>query len=333
MLSDSSDSNQGDNLPPIHKKRMVWSSSSDRKVSTSGKKNTWHRDSDAESSSRDQEDPSRFMAREDAVADMARDLDLPEEPKETLHRKSSRPPVVGEAGGSRWQDAPEPSFLPKVKDEEVFYDSDEAVRLLQLAMQAVKAQKKKKRAKKVKKPDPPGSTLPAEDSLRDLRTRFDLSEGVTLRLPTPSKRADDPPKGFFTLCEGFFYYCFLRFPISRLIIEYLWSYKSALAHILTRGLWHLVGVLVRSFETEKAITREHLSNLLEIRRILGPMERFYISLAKNRKVISGFSSKEEKYIDHFFFVALDEDSVPEDCLGKIVTKWDKFGSSPEFYAC
>lgn len=104
--------------------------------------------------------------------------------------------------------------------------------------------KKKRRAKKVKKPDPPGSTLCTEDLLWDLRARFDFSEEVTIGLPTPSERVDNPSEGFFTLYEGFFYHCYLWFPIPRLIVEFLWSYKIALAQITTRDWRHLIGILV-----------------------------------------------------------------------------------------
>lgn len=84
------------------------------------------------------------MAREDAVADMDRDLDLSEDPEAMLHRKSFRPLEVGEARGSHCQDEREPPLLPDVKNEEIFYDSKEAARLLQLTMQAAKALKKKR---------------------------------------------------------------------------------------------------------------------------------------------------------------------------------------------
>lgn len=55
------------------------------------------------------------------------------------------------------------------------------------------------------------------------------------------------------------------------------------------------------------------------------MERYYISPVENRRVIGGFPSKDEKYTDHFFFVALDEGCVPEGCLGKVICKWGKIG--------
>ncbi|KAG7548431.1 hypothetical protein ISN44_As12g036210 [Arabidopsis suecica] len=325
-LSDSSDSSRGRNIP-VHKRKMVWSSSDGSEASLSGRPEP---DSGAESSSEQRGDSSQFVAREDAIADIAWDEDLPDDPEAVLNRRA-RPPAPDEAGVSRWQNVPELPILPEVKSEMVTYDPAEGARLLQLAIQGAMVQRKKTRAKKVKKPDPPGSTLSTSDSLRDLKARFNFSEGITMRLPTPSERADDPPEGFFTLYEGFFYFCFLWFPIPRPIIEYLWSYKLALAQITTRGLRHLIGILIRGIETYNNIGLDHLKNLLEIRRVPGcAMERYYISPRARRRVIGGFPSKDEKYTDHFFFVALDEDCVPEGCLGKMIGKWRKIDRGPSF---
>ncbi|KAG7529492.1 hypothetical protein ISN44_Un137g000050 [Arabidopsis suecica] len=293
-LSDSSGSSRSDNLLPVYKRKMVWSSSSDSEANVSDRQIELFRGSDAESASRE-EDPSRFIAREDTIADVARDQDLPDDPEAMLSRRGVRPPAVGEAGVSCWQNAPEAPPL-SIKAEEVHYDSDEAARLLQAKVQAAKGQQKRRRAKKAKKPDPPGSTLCTEDSLRDLKARFGFSKGIELRLPTPNERADDPPEGFFTLYEGFFYHCYLWLPIPRPILAFLC----------------------------------HLRNLLEIRRIPGPVERFYISPRPNRRVIGGFPRKDEKYTDHFFYVALDEYSVHEDYLGKVVGKLRKIDRNPSF---
>ncbi|KAG7578973.1 Retrotransposon gag domain [Arabidopsis thaliana x Arabidopsis arenosa] len=293
-LSDSSDSPRGDTDLPVYKRKMVWSSSSDPEADTTDRQIDLYRGSDAESSSRE-EDPSRFIAREDTIADVARDQDLPDDPEAILSRRRTHPPAVGEAGVSCWQNAPEVPILP-IKAEEVHYDSDEAARLFQAKIQAAKGQQKRKRAKKAKKPDPP----------------------------------DDPPEGFFTLYEGFFYHCYLWLPIPRPILAFLWSYKIALSQITTRGLRHLIGILVRSIETVNFVDLSHLRHLLEIRRIPGPVERFYISPRPNRRVIGGFPSKDEKYTDHFFFVALNDYSIHEDYLGRVVGKWRKIDRNPSF---
>ncbi|AAG12916.1 hypothetical protein; 66888-66148 [Arabidopsis thaliana] len=82
-LVDSSDSNHRDDLPPIYKRKMVWTSS----------------EGDAVSSSNASEQAIPFTAREDATADIARE---------------TRAPVVAEAGTSNWQGTSEP-LLPQAE--------------------------------------------------------------------------------------------------------------------------------------------------------------------------------------------------------------------------
>jgi len=74
------------------------------------------------------------------------------------------------------------------------------------------------------------------------------------------------------------------------------------------------------------VTLAHLRNYLEIRRVpKSEADRYYISPAKNRKIIEGFPSKDDAYTDYFFFVAL-EDAVLEDLVRKVLTKWGLLGS-------
>ncbi|KAG7568053.1 hypothetical protein ISN45_Aa04g008900 [Arabidopsis thaliana x Arabidopsis arenosa] len=214
MISDLSDSVRHDDPLPVFKRRMIWSSpSNDSEASTSGSNNIQLRDSDVESLPRGQENPSRFVPREDATANVARELDLPEESDEMLRRKNCRQPALCEAGGSSWQEM-------------------------------------------------------------------------------------------------------LELPI--------------LLKLTNRALRHLIGILVWSYKTKTYISLKHMRNLLDIRRTPGHLERYYISLAKNKMVIDGFLSKDVKYVDHFFFVALDESSVPEDCFGKVMMKWGKLDRTPTF---
>jgi len=188
---------------------------------------------------------------------------------------------------------PEPLF-PQVKvEDDLFFRPNEAEGIFQVAeriamCKADKGKKKKKKKKKKKQvmPDPPGSTLCTEQSLRDLASRFDFGEDVILHLPTPSERVDNPPEGFFALSERFFYHCFLWFPIPRLILEYVTSDQIALSQITTRSLRHLVGIIVRNYETWNEITLTHLRNYLEIWRVpKSVVDRYYISPAKDQKII------------------------------------------------
>ncbi|KAG7627145.1 hypothetical protein ISN45_At03g033420 [Arabidopsis thaliana x Arabidopsis arenosa] len=175
---DSSDSNHPDDLPPIYKRRSVWTSSEDYSVSSS----------DAP------EQTTPFTAREDTNADIARELDLPDDSEPPLVRRSFAP-TADEAGTSNWQDLPEP-FMPTVKIEDFLYfgpnETEDILRLNEHKAFEKAEKKKRKRNKKVVMPYPPGSSLCTERSLSDLRARFSLS-AVTLRVPSPDERADNPP--------------------------------------------------------------------------------------------------------------------------------------------
>ncbi|CAB94129.1 putative protein [Arabidopsis thaliana] len=304
-LVDSSDSKHPDDLPQIYKRRSVWTSSED-----------------AVSSSNSPEQTTPFTVREDTNADIARELDLPDDPEPHLVRRSSAP-MVDEAGTSNWQDASEP-LMPTVKIEDfLYFGPNETEDILRLNEQKAfeKAEKKKrKKKKKAVMPNPPGSSMCTEQSLSDLKARFGLG-AVTLRVPSPEERADSPPAGFYTLYEGFFYGCLLWLPIPRLVLEYVTSYQIALSQITMRSLRHLLGILIRSYESETEITLAHLRNFLEIRRVpKSEVDRYYISPAKGKKIIDGFPSKDEPYTDHFFFVAI-EDAIHEDLLGTVLTRW------------
>jgi len=218
--------------------------------------------------------------------------------------------------------------MPTVKIEDfLYFGPNKTEDILRLNEQKAfeKAEKKKRKNKKVIMPDPPGSTLCTERSLSDLRARFGLG-AVTLRVPSPDERADNPPAGFYTLYEGFFYGCFLWLPIQRLVLEYVKSYQIALSQITMRSLRHLLGILIRSYESETEITLAHLRNFLEIRRVpKSEVDRYYISPAKGKKIIDGFPSKDDSYTDHFFYVALG-DAVHDDLLRTVLTRWRTLGS-------
>ncbi|XP_024009432.1 uncharacterized protein At3g60930, chloroplastic-like [Eutrema salsugineum] len=155
---------------------------------------------------------------------------------------------------------------------------------------------------------------------RALRHRFRISEAVEFVVPEKNDRADKPPENHFTLYEAFFELCFLWFPIPGVILEYLWEHEISIGQIMPRGLRHMIGILVRSFECGVDIELGHLHNLLEIRRAPGG-SRFYISNKSNRQIIGGFSSKDQFWTERFFCVLVNEASVGEDFVNKTKTVW------------
>ncbi|XP_024005033.1 uncharacterized protein At3g60930, chloroplastic-like [Eutrema salsugineum] len=167
-------------------------------------------------------------------------------------------------------------------------------------------------------PDPPGSTLSSLESLEALRHRFGISEAVEFVVPEKSDRADKPPENHFTLYEAFFELCFLWFPIPGVILEYLWKHRISIGQIMPRGLRHMIGILVRSFECGLDI---------ELKAPKG--NRFYISNKAKRRIIGGFPSKDQFWTERFFYVLVNEASVGEDYVHRTKTAWGPLGSRPE----
>ncbi|XP_024016192.1 uncharacterized protein At3g60930, chloroplastic-like [Eutrema salsugineum] len=166
----------------------------------------------------------------------------------------------------------------------------------------------------------PESTLCSLESLEALRHHFGISEAVEFVVPEKSDRANNPPENHFTLYEAFFELCFLWFPIPGVILEYLWKHGISIGQIMPRGLRHMIGIFVRSFECGLDIELNHLLNLLEIRK--APKgNRFYISNKAKRRIIGGFPSKDQFWTERFFYVLVNEASVGEDYVHRTKTAW------------
>ncbi|XP_024014513.1 uncharacterized protein At3g60930, chloroplastic-like [Eutrema salsugineum] len=164
------------------------------------------------------------------------------------------------------------------------------------------------------------STSGRAPRLEVLRHRFGISEVVEFVVPEKSNRADNPPENHFTLYEAFFELCFLWFPIPEVILEYLWKHGISIGQIMPRGLRHMIGILVRSFECGLDFELNHLLNLLEIRK--APKgNRFYISNKAKRRIIGGFPSKDQLWTESFFYVLVNEASVGEDYVCRTKTAW------------
>ncbi|XP_024016316.1 uncharacterized protein At3g60930, chloroplastic-like [Eutrema salsugineum] len=207
-------------------------------------------------------------------------------------------------------------------EEEAFpFDLFKAKRELErlMASRGASTSGREKRVKR-QKPDPPGSTLSSPDSFEALRYRFGISEAVEFVVPEKNDRADKPAENHFTLYEAFFELCFLWFPIPGVILEYLWKHGISIGQIMPRGLRHMIGILVRSFEYGLDIELNHLLNLLEIRKALKG-DKFYISNKSNRRIIGGFPSKDQFWTERFFYVLVNEASVGEDYVHKTKTAW------------
>ncbi|KFK24051.1 hypothetical protein AALP_AAs62710U000200 [Arabis alpina] len=188
---------------------------------------------------------------------------------------------------------------------------------------APRRSRKKPCPKKFKIPDPPGSTISTEKSLGVMRRKCSISDEIDLRLPSPSDRADQPPEGYFTLYESFFDVAYLWFPIPLVILEFLAKFYVSISQITPRGIRHLVGYLVRSYECEEELTVHHLRNYLDLRRS-PPKDKmlYYISPRKDFRIFNGFVSKDRQWADLFFYVPICSETLGEG-VDLIRTRWTR----------
>ncbi|KFK24193.1 hypothetical protein AALP_AAs53620U000200 [Arabis alpina] len=192
----------------------------------------------------------------------------------------------------------------------------------------VERPKKTKRAKKTARakvcPDPPGSSLADEKSLRHLRKVCRISEEIVLVAPTPADRADAPPAGYMTLFENYFDQCLLWFPLPRFLMRYLAVHGVCLAQINPRGIRHLLGIYVLSRECGVDISIENLSYLTDFRtRGLREELKYSVANSLGMALIAGFPSKDDHFEYRFFFAEISERTVEADCIDLVKTRWER----------
>ncbi|KFK29454.1 hypothetical protein AALP_AA7G136500 [Arabis alpina] len=155
-----------------------------------------------------------------------------------------------------------------------------------------KTKKAKKKARAKVCPDPPGSSLSDEKSLRHLRKICRISEEIVLVAPTPADRADAPPAGYMTLFQNFFDQCLLWFPLPRFLMRFLAVNGVCLAQFNPRGIRHLLGIYVLSRERGVDISTENLSYLTDFRtRGLSEELKHSVTNSSGMALIAGFPMK------------------------------------------
>ncbi|KFK24332.1 hypothetical protein AALP_AAs60350U000100 [Arabis alpina] len=153
------------------------------------------------------------------------------------------------------------SSFSSSSDSSAFSDEDDDEGMSVEVERTKKVKKVKKKAKPRVCPDPPGSSLSNERSLRRLRKSCGIPGEIVLVAPTFADRVDVPPAGYMTLFKNYFDQCLLWFPLPRFLMRYLAVHQACLAQINPRGIRHLLGIYVLSRECGADISTENLSYL------------------------------------------------------------------------
>ncbi|CAG7863228.1 unnamed protein product [Brassica rapa] len=124
-------------------------------------------------------------------------------------------------------------------------------------------------------------------------------ENVDFRLPLEGERADEHPKGFFTLYEEHLMRARLWFPIPSVIVVFLNLLEVSISQISPRGIKHLVGLLVLGYERGIELTAEYFEAFLTMSRV--GADRLYGFRPRTfMEVLKGFPQGDRGWKSYFF---------------------------------
>ncbi|KAF3527521.1 hypothetical protein DY000_02039718 [Brassica cretica] len=137
-------------------------------------------------------------------------------------------------------------------------------------------------------------SMSCQNGLAAIRRFCRISESVEFRLPEGGEVAQSPPEGYITCYE---------------------------TQVNPRGLHHLVGILVLSYELGITLGADHLEALVEPRWSTSLIVQ--VRPRTNMAIISEFISKYHFWKEQFFFVRVSDASVEASSIPVFRTGWGK----------
>uniref|UniRef100_A0A1J3HWS1 Uncharacterized protein n=1 Tax=Noccaea caerulescens TaxID=107243 RepID=A0A1J3HWS1_NOCCA len=156
-----------------------------------------------------------------------------------------------------------------------------------------------------------GRTLCTEEDLREIRQYNSRASGLAIRLPEEDERPWKAPPGWFTAYKFWFSESQISFPLPKLLIAYCEEVGVAMSQLCPAAIRNIVGPLVLAAELDIDIDLrffEAMSSITVNKRTPGTL---YVSIRSKYGVITGHPSKTRNWLEEYFFVRVNEASVPD----------------------
>ncbi|KFK29942.1 hypothetical protein AALP_AA7G198200 [Arabis alpina] len=156
------------------------------------------------------------------------------------------------------------------------------------------------------------------DSLEKLRGDDDWS-GIDIRISRPHERPWTPPEGFMCLYECYFNHGGMWFPIPRLALEYCEARRVAPSQLTCASYRNICAILTMAAELGRSVNLAQLEEMVGFAKS-GECGRFYASMRSGNMILTGVSSRIERWKNKYFFVRVNRSSVG-DFAGVIRAGW------------
>lgn len=157
--------------------------------------------------------------------------------------------------------------------------------------------------------------------LTTLREYYRVPDSVTFRIPAGDESAANPPEGFFTCYEAFLTYGRMWFPIPSIIVRALHRFELSISQLNVPALENWIGVVILSYELGLELTPDDFEGLW-LTRPTGNPGSYSMAAKKDMSIIQGVTSNPKDWIERFFFVRIDGESVEESCLHLFPKVWN-----------
>ncbi|KFK32013.1 hypothetical protein AALP_AA6G188800 [Arabis alpina] len=143
--------------------------------------------------------------------------------------------------------------------------------------------------------------------------------GIDIRIPRLHERPWSPLEGFLCLYECYFNHGGMWFPIPKLVLEYCEARRVAPSQLTCASYRNICAILTMGAELGRSMNLAQLEEMVGITKS-GDCGRFYASMRSGCMILTGVSSRIERWKNKYFFVRISK-YVIGDFTGVIHAGW------------